>query len=531
MGPRAAVALSACFVILSAVLLDRLIFDWAIFQPANHSGWDDFRWYNFQYQTERLIKTYSAGGRGSQPPERAKPLVLVVGSSIAEYSVQKTALERELEKAGRPADVELLVHASMLPMDLRHYAPRINRIAPDVILYITNPADLELERYLPPWEAGPQYDEEQEVAYMGMRLPMLIFYPGVFAAEAPGLSVERRLGLWMRAVSGGLRMRYDWMDPILFSRRAESGPVKSYLNYQGVEIVPGLWREGLSGSCFELPSELLRGVFEIPHALLAQGRVTFSIYDASESLIKDGRCVEPRNKTALFKVTPVAPGWREIFHEARSLPPKVHVRLSHVSSFDGNVIPVEGGAEVTLGRGIRFPGNFGLSKPRDNDYYVRRRSLEDQRLNALSESEYRRDFDRRIQPDDWRSKERFALWQLNKLRLAKYYTRWIAFSEIPQARELRRFTRDTRPSRLVVINNPEHPETLSEYGDSAWYAGYLKFMQSLSQDPRVTFVDLSRMGDKVRFTDSHHLTYDGMDRMSPVYAKALAPLLAGRPHP
>ncbi|MCB1171505.1 MAG: hypothetical protein KDK25_14260, partial [Leptospiraceae bacterium] len=36
-------------ILLATLALDRLFFSYLIFLPENHSGWDSYRWYNFEW--------------------------------------------------------------------------------------------------------------------------------------------------------------------------------------------------------------------------------------------------------------------------------------------------------------------------------------------------------------------------------------------------------------------------------------------------------------------------------------------------
>ncbi len=500
---------AACAVFLFAWVLD-LAFMRIVFALPNASGWDAFRWYNFERQMRRL------GAREQDD----RPLVLVVGSSIAQYSVQKEILEKALERENIRARVELLVHASMVPTDLRFYLTRIRDIRPDVILYITNPADLDLERYTPPWEWGPEYNDSAQREYLSVRVPATVIYPGAFGAEASDLSLEKRAGLLLRGAFGTLRFRKDWWEAVRFSRRAGSEKLRSYLNYQGVEIREGLWREGLTGACFTIPGGAAADgfLFESPKPLAAAG-LHLDFYTERPT---DGTC--KARGSPVFTYNAGAVGWREV-----SLPPgpaarPLFVRLSHVL-VEKNVIGVDDNARPHAGRGVRLPGNFGLHKLRENDAYVRRRSLEDERIKRMPEREYLRDLDLRVQPDHWRNEP--ALRQLNMLRIGKYYAAAAEFRETPQVREIQEIVRRSDFTKLVIINNPEHPETLAEYGHSRWYQGYKAFLVDLENRGRgrVKTESLEIAPAGVRFSDPHHLTYDGMVLMAPRYAHVIAPLL------
>ncbi|MCB1175140.1 MAG: hypothetical protein KDK39_16315, partial [Leptospiraceae bacterium] len=141
------------YLTLTGVLvlgLDRLVYNKLIFLPANHSGWDSYRWFNFESNYRHLQQW-----RQRHPTDK---LVLFMGSSIARYATQihisQALLNREDVKIGG------FMHAAMMPVDMVGYLPRLRQLRPDLIVYLTNPADLDLERYTQPWQAGPAYERQ-----------------------------------------------------------------------------------------------------------------------------------------------------------------------------------------------------------------------------------------------------------------------------------------------------------------------------------------------------------------------------------
>ena len=68
------------------------------------------------------------------------------------------------------------------------------------------------------------------------------------------------------------------------------------------------------------------------------------------------------------------------------------------------------------------------------------------------------------------------------------------------------------------MNNPENPLELNLYKDSEWYKDYLHFIQNF-QSILVKFYDQKESVPKTQdFADSHHLTYQGSERMVPIYS-------------
>ncbi len=529
--------LSFFIIVIVLLLLDRTLFHAFVFRVENRSGWDSFRWYNFEYHLRELERERERKTAGP-------PLVLVVGSSIAKYSVQKRLLEEAIRKRlGEPVQVELLVHASMMPVDLRHYASRIRRLRPRLVLYLTNPADLDLERYLPPWEAGPAYSRLSHLHYLDIRIPLLLFYPGSYALEhLERLGVQRALSLLSREWLEALRFRDRWFDAVKFNLTAGRGVLRSYLYYQGEPLREGVWREGHTGACLTFPASYLDEEGGITLQVMKELRKAKEFHmefygtegpGAGELPFAEARaprlCALPSGAKLLSRFRPARHGWQRVRTGATGEERWIYMRLSHVTR-DGEPLEAGPGSPVHLGRGVRLPGNFGRSEPVRNDVFVRRRSLEDVRLSLLDDGAYIRDFQRRVQPDTWREPAYRYLWQFNHLRLAKYFLLWYRFdSSLPQVRELERFLSRLEGIPLLLVNNPENPLTLEEYDDSRWYRGYLAYYRSLerSHPGSFSFVDLRREGRMQMFLDAHHLTYDGMRRMAFRYGTLVAGALRG----
>lgn len=519
-------------------LLDRAFYRFGIFLPTFRGGWDQFRWYAFEYHRRQL--SWATQSKG--------PLVLVAGSSIAKYSVQSKLLEAEIQKlrsADAPASVEMLVHASMLPTDLLHYLPEIVALKPEALVYITNPADLDLERYLPGDEVGPAFAQSEHINYLALRRPMLLYYPGAFAQRfAKELSWEEQVRLRLHGLSPALRFQSEWWDAWLFNYRSVAGPLKSYLNYQGIDIPEGLWREGRTGACFSLPKSAVtkESIWEVPPDLIQGTGFKLTVFgfparpfngperggQTPASSRDSVTCRIPPDAVALGTVTPMRSGWQPM-----DLPPagaaitNYFVLLSHVSPNEGGRKSVQHSGPVTAGKGVRLPGQFGLAEPPRNDYLVRRLALEDRWLENLTDTEYIRDFERRVHPIDWRKPENVSVHQFNRLRMAKLQLHWQKFQPILPAEEIRRIAETLPPqTRLIIVNNPENPLTRETYESSNWYHGYLAYMRKLAKRPNVDFYDFRDRLPMQNFSDAHHLTFGGLEKMAPLYANAIAKALS-----
>lgn len=495
----------AAFVLLAlgtTVLLDRTLFDFALFAIPNPSGWDSFRWVNFEYHFRRAEKAAR---------EDRRPLVLFVGSSIAQYSYGKEAIEKLL---GADFRVDLLSHAAMMPTDLLHYKRRILAMRPAVVVYPVNTVDFDIERLTPPWEAGPLRNRKMEESYLSLRLPARMYYPGSAARFDSRMS--NKSALLLREMLYSLRYPRDqWLPFAQFALAWDPNAVRSYLNYQGMPIGGGIFREGYTGRCFSFPASYFpdgRLQIEAPAELAGAG-LTLTIGKAPV----EGSCPASGVKFRASRT-----GWGSI-----PLPPgreRYAVSLSHVS-IAGRAVPAENLPNYA-GRGVRLPGNLGRYEMPQDDIYVRRPVLEEERLRSLSEQELVRDYQDRLQPDAWESRPELA--SLNRLRLAKMLTVWHGFVLNRQLSDLREFVRSvSEQTPVLVINQAEHPLALDDYGFSDWYAGYRGFLSELKAD-RVTVLDVHDQFAMHELGDAHHLTLEGAERLQPMIYEALRPVLERR---
>jgi len=85
-------------------------------------------------------------------------------------------------------------------------------------------------------------------------------------------------------------------------------------------------------------------------------------------------------------------------------------------------------------------------------------------------------------------------------------------------------------SRVVLVNSPESPLSLREYGDSAYYADYLRyFAEVAAETPGAEFVDFSTALPAEDFNDLHHPNFVGTIKLGPRYAQIVAAALSRAP--
>lgn len=351
----------------------------------------------------------------------------------------------------------------------------------------------------------------------------------------------------------------------MYNLRSENGFVKSYLNYQGIRINEGLWKDGRSIACFSFESSSLKREknnllrFEVgPGIFGSDFQVDFfemknttanpffedyvwdlgtgsefknlaewNQYQSKYFRKKNPNC-KPGKIRKFLTYKPDRAGWHQVeILSHLSKQGRVLVQLSHIELSDGKRSRVN--SQNIIGRGIRLPAYFGRDRNKlsTNDLFIRRPDWDSRRLYLMNDKKARQDFYNRNEPKDWRTNP--ALWQMNHLRLGKYYTNWYGFNpeQMIQVRFLDKLISYWKKrSKFLLINNPENPVTLDVYEwtsqknqQAAWYRKYQNHLKKICKSKTCGFVDGHRQLTEKYFLDSHHLTYEGMLRMAPRYAK------------
>lgn len=489
----------ALIIPVAVVVCDRLLFDRVLFSLSNPSGWDSFRWYNFESVFRDVERRRSSDTR---------PLIIAVGSSIAQYSILPREMENHL---GGKYHVELISHAAMLPTDLLNYRKRIAALKPAAVVWTTNPVDLDLERLTPIWEAGPYRSQRTERNFVSRRIPARLYYPDSIMRE-PEIGAELTSAYAVRTALYSARYPRDEWLPFVQFVSDWNGPLKSYLNYQGIPIAGGIFREGFTGACFGLGEEVTGKEIwmEFPSALYSAGvRLVVRPLRGGEIATCDS-----------FSGTEMAPsraGWQQI-----TLPPgKLEIRLTHVL-VEGSVKEMQSGPAFQ-GRGVRLPGNLGRREPATQEVYLRRPNLEEARFESMSERELIQDYENRMNPPDWRLRP--PLVNMGTIRLSKTLVGYAGFVETRQMADMKHFITDLAADvPVLIVNQAEHPLSLDEYVWSQWYADYVGFIQAMKSS-RVSVLDLHDALPMRELGDPHHLTFHGARHVQPMMADALLKLL------
>jgi hypothetical protein len=111
-----------------------------------------------------------------------------------------------------------------------------------------------------------------------------------------------------------------------------------------------------------------------------------------------------------------------------------------------------------------------------------------------------------------------------------------AFEVDGEYAELERLVREfsEHGTEVVLVNSPESPWILREYGDGPYYRGYRAFFAALGRRyAGVSYTDLSDALPPQDFNDWHHVNYVGTEKLGSTYAAlieaAVSQRLARRP--
>ncbi len=496
------------------LLLDRVVFGYLIWAVPDETSWASEPFFQFEYHLQRLEKERNRELHSSDNAFSRKKMILIVGSSLAQYDVLPDLWEKE---AGRSVEVRLFSHQGMNSYQLLALKDRLLALEPDLVILPVNMVDLRLER---PLVLGLMGDLEnplmRQAALDLLNRDIRTIYDyssvapeGMLHEYGGSLSSSEISAALMKSLFLSYRFRdYGWVGwKTYLQNRFSSG--RSYLNYNGISVEEGnVNHRGWTGEMFSL---------EVTDALHKEGML---VQAPDELFIKAGRSsvhlewssgecegrVRPEAGNSSSRL-PLKRGWQRISMNGLAVGHRFCFRIKpsgFYSKFYGDRLA------------LRLSKNLGLSSPRKNALRPLRR--EDERYLKMSSGDYDRSFRDRILDFNRSGTEYLA-----SLYNAK--TEWSGRSfdsDLPAARSFIRFQRDLQEGgvRLLIVNAPENPLTLDLYRKSKWYEGYLSFLASGGGE----FLDCSRLLPKRYFYDYHHLSYYGAIAFTRILIDAPGPV-------
>ncbi len=484
------------------VLLDTLVFRGLVWRVPDETAWESEPLYSFEHRMRALE-------RSDKPADEFR--VLVIGSSIATYSVLHQRLEKKLNAlmAGpRHARVYMLGRQGSNALQMLALQDRFHALKPDLVIWPVNFVDFRLERpFVPDVRNAVKRGVAPREAYARDLLKsdeFRVFSPlGTLRCCSEYLDLNGKATMllsWMVAAYRYRDIHRVGIKRALYNR-TRSG--RSYLNYAGGAVGGGgVTHRGRVGREFSLmitPRLKDKGLyFQAPDALFKKPgpvRLTLTLHDGKS----------PGAKPLETRVIRLKPGWQRV--KVAGSPGQIlrgRMQRAYYSELKAD--------DLTL----RLARNTGAG-PRAGLSDLRELRREDLNYASYSDAEYRASFRTRILRFN-----RAGMEYLHALRLAK--GEWSRRKFDPSLPSLQAFTRFRARSAaakvpLVVFNIPENPLSLEWYGDSNWYGDFVKFLSRPSRG--FLFFDLHDrlpMGD---FYDYHHLSFRGADKTTSLLAEKL----------
>jgi hypothetical protein len=461
--------------LVSLKSLDWFLLDIFYFRMPNQMEWDTSPWYNFLDHNKKIKF------------KEDEKKVLIVGSSIALYST----LPSEINDTDVKLHTELYSHVAMAPTDFYYYLDDIISHKPEIVTYVFNPGDFQLEYLEPPLEGreSADFNFQAWIDYFNWRNPARIFYPWQFI-ENHWLEI-RRTDLYKLLGKSFLymnRYREFFWDPFeaYIERNLRSG--RSYHIYTGIIPKDGIWQSGWTNKTFKLncndgAKRIWKDSIYIP---LANTKLEIIYGDSHEE------------KLFFSKI-----GWHNIqldFTNQKNS--EVTIKSDKVISF--KIVerkPYGKDYEV----GIRLSQNFCSMERKLDQAYIRPNFLDESRFSRMSLEEYKLDYFERLYKDSEKRPELLRMKKLSEQKIMLNTTEFKTWYEFNRLEEIQ--TRlEKHGIRFLLVMSPENPLELSKYQKGRWYFGLL---ERLGEQSKGHFFDFSNFfKDPRNFSDPHHLTYN-----------------------
>lgn len=486
-------------------LLDYFLFGFLLWKIPNESPWGTNHFYNFEYERKRLLSQKSS-----------KPLVLIIGSSIGYYSIDRTLLAGYLkEKTGKDYSVEYLSFAGMTPLDAYLFRNEILNLKPELVLYPINFIDFRLHRayILNPENKNETVDDNiilQDALNWGEAPQSKFAFPfQSFLDLRNEIPIEKSAAYLFASLINSFRYREIYLPNLrhFFSHRF--GRNTHYHGYAGVQIPERVSSLGWTGKRFTFsPRKYMfeKGFYlQVVPELVESGPLTITFSNREETVQKE---------------IIARPGW-------------IKLRLN--ADFKNKDFPITAELSKTWQPyqakedrhdysrdelGVRLQQTFGLDSPLSDMHYEREERSEDLRYTNMSDSDYREYFNYRLLSD---LQSRPGIGYIYALKWAKERLASENFRPSLHMKYLKKFADAMEEEKLsvLIINNPENPFSLEWYENSNWYKDHLDYLRNLGKGGCVNFVDYRNSLPMQDFSDFHHLTYPGMVKANSLYGELI----------
>ncbi|MBW0435348.1 hypothetical protein HGB47_17210 [Leptospira yasudae] len=502
-------------LLLGFIFIDRILFPIALFEFPNELEWDTSPWYNFLHKRRNIR---------FDPKEKG---ILVAGSSVALYSSYPKQITEELRSSGaKDAEnfrAEFYSHPALSPTDFYYYSDDILAKKPELVVYVLNPADLQLD-YIQKTESSlASFDEEARMKDYKVRHQNRFIFPGEFLADHWKEYTKGEFFAQLTKAAILLnRFRSFLYDPWTEYMEHHTRTMRSYHYYTGAMPKEGIFLRGWTPPQFTIECELKDG--KLSEDIFTQ-KPGISVF--IEEITPNGTPLKyPSHEETYAKA-----GWKPLVLDftdgSENKPEKVTLKftVSPTTSSDEVDARIFG---IPATYGIRLPQNFCRREIRSDISYDRIHGLDDDRVEAMSDEDYFKDYERRLyfNPENEGALNRLKKIQRNKEILGN--SSYFIWSEIQfLEKTIEKFK--AKGQKLIVINSPENPIESKYYKNGKWYSGYLEFLNSRKNET-FGFYDLKdAIPDKKSFLDPHHLTFNAAKRSSSLYRQAIQDFLNSSP--
>jgi hypothetical protein len=487
------------YILFYVLLIDQLVFNFLLWKLPNESPWGTNHFFNFVYEY-RSIK--------NKP--KLKKRILVIGSSIAYYSVDRFELSKSISNSlNESVEVEYLSYAGMTPLDAYLLKNKILELKPDLIIYPLNFIDYRLHRaYVLNHSQTNEKANDKELLLDALNFGDAPQSKFVFPFEtlkefAFDLTYKRNSSYLVSSLFYFYRYREIYFQNLKNLYNHRFGKNLSYHGYAGIQIperVNSLGWTGEEFSFFTKEYMYTKGFYiQIVPEILSKGFLDLNFYDEQNNLIQ--------------KESFTSSGWKKI-----TLKEKVKFLKCKLSN---TWIPFQATEDrfdyAREKMGIRLQQTFGLEYPQSEKHYLREERSEDLRFQNMSDSEYDEYFYFRLLSDVEKRPGIRYIWALKN---AKDRISGESFRPTIHFQYLKKFTDEISKKEIPVllVNHPENPISLSWYENSTWYKSHLEYLRTLENDS-IKFVDWRNKLPRQDFSDFHHINFSAMNKLKVFYTE------------
>ncbi|MDH5655684.1 MAG: hypothetical protein OEZ34_07240 [Spirochaetia bacterium] len=484
------------FFAASLFLLDAAFSRYLAWVFPNETAWGAEPHYNYEYRIRQIKRNRTSEDF----------LILIAGSSIAEYSIneehlasllnQETFLEK-LPSGKTRVVVSLLTHQGQNSVNLLSTADRILSLEPDLVIHPVNMIEFRLER---PLVLGNLHDldqtgerkknaldafarsvvETEELKLLGP-YGLLKYFSGY-------LTFDEKIRTMMSCLFATYRYRNILHVPFARYYKNRFGKKHSYHYYTGADVGGGgVNHNGHIGTEIEIQwNEIYqREGFEIQ---IYPQMITSSTVYLEYSRGCSGAYIRKNLK----------PGWQKLFFEGISAGEIICMKI-HPGIYSDFFADTLGG---------RLSDNSGTGPSRHS--WVRKLRREDDLYLQYTSSEYRASFEKRLMRFDRAGMAYLQAIMQSKKEMAKRqfdpeYPVFQAYFE------WKKIVSENAP--LLIVNAPENPIALSWYAGTDWYRGYLNFL-ACGELPNFQMYDESSGYPEQLFYDFHHMSWYGAEKFT-----------------